>query len=55
MKDNYYEFFCPVKLIVGARALENIPFELGALGAQRPLVVTDRGVAGAGLVDKLRA
>ena len=54
MSDNYYEFFCPVKLIVGVRALENIPFELGALGASRPLVVTDRGVAGAGLVDMLR-
>lgn len=55
MNQSFYEFFCPVKLIVGARALENIPFELGALGASRPLVVTDRGVAGAGLVDKLRA
>ncbi|MGD9386938.1 MAG: iron-containing alcohol dehydrogenase [Gammaproteobacteria bacterium] len=54
MNDTYYEFFCPVKLIVGVRALENIPFELGALGASRPLVVTDRGVAGAGLVDRLR-
>lgn len=54
MNNDYYEFFCPVKLIVGARALENIPFELGSLGAKRPLVVTDRGVAGAGLVDKLR-
>jgi alcohol dehydrogenase len=54
VKDANYEFFCPVKLIVGARALENIPFELGALGARRPLVVTDRGVSGAGLVDKLR-
>jgi alcohol dehydrogenase len=54
VKESYYEFFCPVKLIVGARALENIPFELGALGAQRPLVVTDRGVAAAGLVDTLR-
>ena len=54
MKDTYYEFFCPVKLIVGARALENIPYELGSLGARRPMVVTDRGVAGAGLVDKLR-
>ena len=54
MKDIYYEFFCPVKLIVGARALENIPFELAALGASRPLLVTDRGVAAAGLVDKLR-
>lgn len=54
MKDINYEFFCPVKLIVGARALENIPFELAALGASRPLLVTDRGVAAAGLVDKLR-
>lgn len=54
MNDIYYEFFCPVKLIVGARALENIPFELAALGASRPLLVTDRGVAAAGLVDTLR-
>ncbi len=54
MNDIYYEFFCPVKLIVGARALENIPFELASLGASRPLLVTDRGVAAAGLVDKLK-
>lgn len=54
MKDTYYEFFCSVKLIVGVRALENIPFELGAVGARRPLLVTDRGVAAAGLVDTLR-
>lgn len=54
MSNNYYEFFCPVKLIVGARALENIPFELGALGAQRPMLVTDPGVTAAGLVDTLR-
>jgi alcohol dehydrogenase len=54
VNDTYYEFFCPVKLIAGARALETIPFELGALGASKPMVVTDRGVAGAGLVDKLR-
>jgi alcohol dehydrogenase len=54
VSQDYYEFFCPVKLIVGARALENIPFELGALGARRPMLVTDRGVAAAGLVDLLR-
>jgi alcohol dehydrogenase len=54
VKDTYYEFFCSVKLIVGVRALENIPFELGAVGARRPLLVTDRGVAAAGLVDTLR-
>jgi alcohol dehydrogenase len=49
-----YEFFCPVKLVVGAHALENIPFELSALGATRPLLVTDRGVVAAGLVDVLK-
>ena len=54
MKDTYYEFSCSVKLIVGVRALENIPFELGAIGAKKPLLVTDRGVAAAGLVDTLR-
>ncbi|NGX17209.1 iron-containing alcohol dehydrogenase [Wenzhouxiangella sp. XN24] len=54
MKETYYEFSCSVKLIVGARALENIPFELGAIGAKKPLLVTDRGVAAAGLVDTLR-
>jgi alcohol dehydrogenase len=54
VKETCYEFYCPVKLIVGTRALENIPFELGALGARRPLVVTDRGVAAAGLVGMLR-
>jgi alcohol dehydrogenase len=54
MSSSYYEFFCPVKLIVGERALENIPFELAALGARRPLLVTDRGVAAAGLVDLLK-
>jgi alcohol dehydrogenase len=53
VKESCYEFFCPAKLIVGTRALENIPFELNALGARRPLVVTDRGVVAAGLVDML--
>jgi alcohol dehydrogenase len=50
---SYYEFFCPVKLIAGAKALEHIPFELGGLGASRPMIVTDKGVRGAGLLDVL--
>ncbi|MEJ2514541.1 MAG: iron-containing alcohol dehydrogenase [Gammaproteobacteria bacterium] len=53
MSDTYYEFFCPVKLIVGSKALEHIPFELGALGASRPMIITDAGVRGAGLLDVL--
>lgn len=51
MAKGYYEFFCPVKVIAGDAALEHIPFELNALGAERPLLITDQGVRGAGLVD----
>ncbi len=50
----YYEFFCPVKIIAGHMALEHIPCELNALGAHRPMIITDRGVRGAGLLDHLQ-
>lgn len=40
----YYEFFCPVKIIAGHAALENIPFELSVLGVKRPMIITDQGV-----------
>jgi alcohol dehydrogenase len=46
----YYEFFNSVKIISGYKALENIPFELGRLGAKRPIIITDKGVVQAGLV-----
>jgi alcohol dehydrogenase len=46
----FYEFFAPVKILAGTAALEHLPFELRALGARRPLLVTDRGVARAGLL-----
>lgn len=51
MSTDFYEFYCPVKVIAGKAALEHIPFELGTLGASNPLIVTDKGVRGAGLVD----
>jgi len=51
MSKDFYEFFCPVKVIAGKAALEHIPFELTTLGALRPLILTDKGVRGAGLVD----
>lgn len=47
----YYEFFCPVKVIAGHAALEHLPYELTGLGASRPLVITDKGVRNAGLLD----
>ena len=47
----YYEFFCPVKTIAGHQALEQIPHHLNQLGAKCPMIVTDKGVVDAGLVD----
>ncbi len=46
----YYEFFNSVKIISGYKALETIPFELSRLGAKRPMIITDKGVAQAGLI-----
>ncbi len=46
----YYEFCCRVKIIAGHDALEKIPDALAKLHAGKPLIITDRGVAGAGLV-----
>ena len=51
MTRQYYEFFSPVKVLAGHQALEHIPFELDMLGCSRPLILTDRGVLGVGLID----
>lgn len=50
MLPNYYEFTLPVKVISGHTALNNLPAELTAANVQRPLVITDPGVAKAGLI-----
>ncbi len=44
----YYDFFCPVKLMSGEQALEQLPDALRGLGAGRPLLLTDKGSAAAG-------
>lgn len=55
MSKAYYEFFCPVKIVAGSAALEHIPFELATLSASRPLIITDKGVRGAGLIEPVLA
>jgi alcohol dehydrogenase len=47
----YYEDCCRVKVVAGHDALEKIPEILARVNASRPMIVTDRGVAGAGLID----
>ncbi|WP_300668066.1 iron-containing alcohol dehydrogenase [Desulfoluna sp.] len=46
----YYEFYCGVKTVAGHHALERIPALLKELGASKPMIITDKGVAAAGLV-----
>ncbi|WP_372964003.1 iron-containing alcohol dehydrogenase [Marinobacter sp.] len=55
MTNKYYEFFCPVKVVAGKAALEHIPFELMSLAAKRPMIITDKGVRAAGLLDPVIA
>ena len=40
-----------MKLIAGDKALSSLPYELKQLRAQRPLIITDQGVLGAGLIN----
>ncbi len=50
MLPQYYEFYNPVKIIAGNKALESIPYELSRLDVRRPLIVTDKGIVEAGLL-----
>jgi len=50
MIPQYYEFYCPVKILSGLKALSNLPYEMGLLGTHKALIVTDQGVVGAGLI-----
>ncbi|MCX7636131.1 MAG: iron-containing alcohol dehydrogenase, partial [Syntrophales bacterium] len=47
----YYEFNCRVRIVAGHQSLERIPGILNATHARRPMIVTDRGVVTAGLVQ----
>ncbi len=47
---SYYEFCCRVKTVSGEKALETIPAALASMNAKRPMIISDRGVADAGLI-----
>ncbi len=49
----YHEFCCRVNLVAGVDALEKIPSLLEDLGVSRPMILTDKGVRAAGLIDLL--
>ena len=45
-----FRFYNPVKIISGENALDSLGYELKQLGSKRPLIITDQGVAAAGLI-----
>jgi len=55
MMPNYYEFYCPVKIVSGNKALSSLPYEMDQLGAHKALIITDRGVVAAGLLKKVQS
>ena len=50
-----FRFYNPVKIVSGEKALDSLGYELKQLGAKRPLIVSDQGVAAAGLVALVKA
>jgi len=54
MRTLAFRFYNPVKIISGETALDNLGHELGQLGANRPLIITDQGVSKAGLIKLVK-
>ncbi len=48
-----FNFYQPTKLVCGPKSLANLHNELRLLGAKRAVIVTDKGVRAAGLVDQV--
>lgn len=48
---SYYEFSSQVKIVAGHQALEHLNSALEQMETSRPMIVTDKGVAAAGLVQ----
>ena len=50
-----FSFVLPTKIVFGACVSKNLFAEMEELGATRPLIVTDRGIVAAGILDRVMA
>ena len=50
-----FEFTLPTKIVWGPGCVKNLAHELALAGGHKPLIVTDRGIRGAGILDKVTA
>ena len=49
----YFEFYAPTKVMFGENLAHDVGAELEALGATAAMIVTDRGILDAGLVERV--
>lgn len=52
LPEDVSEFRCRTKVVYRIGALEEIPMEFEELGAKKIVIITDKGVRGAGIVDQ---
>ncbi len=50
-----FEFKCPARIVFGVNSVNRLGEEIGALNGKKALLVTDKGVVSAGLLDKVTA
>lgn len=53
VREQVYGFFIPSVTLIGIGAQKEIPAKIRALGGTKPLVVTDKGITGAGITKKI--
>ncbi len=51
--DLSFNYFGPTKIIFGIDSSKDVEIEMGQLGGTKALVVTDKGIIGAGLIDHI--
>lgn len=53
VREQVYGFFIPSVTLIGIGAHKEIPAKIKALGGSKPLVVTDKGITGAGITKQI--
>ncbi|MDA3832406.1 MAG: iron-containing alcohol dehydrogenase [Spirochaetales bacterium] len=54
VQEQVYGFFIPSVTLIGIGAHKEIPAKIKALGGSKPLVVTDKGITGAGITKTIK-
>ena len=53
VREQVYGYFIPSVTLIGIGASKQIPDKIKALGGSKPLIVTDKGITGAGITKQI--